>query len=319
MQSSFRPAWWARNRHIQTIWGNLFYKNNLPSQLGRIRLELKDGDFLDFDWFDGHTDYCVVLLHGLEGSIESHYIQGMMRTFQKLGVKVGVLHFRGCSGEQNRLLRSYHSGVSDDLNEALNLLFELGFDVRHLIGYSLGGNVLLKWLGEFSNNTRVKSAVAVSVPLLLNECADAIDKGFSKIYSRHLLKTLKQKTLYKKSQFDGQMSLDYGEVEGINNFWEFDEKVTAKLNGFNSAEDYYHQVSSRQFLSMIRTPTLVIHAKDDPFMNEKVIPAENELSSSIQFELSDKGGHVGFIEGKWPWRPSYYLERRIPEFLLKFS
>lgn len=282
-------------------------------------MELRDGDFLDFDWLDGQSDFFVVLLHGLEGSIESHYIKGMMNTFQKLGIKVGVLHFRGCSGEHNRLVRSYHSGVSDDVNEALAILAELGFDVRHLIGYSLGGNVLLKWLGEFSNNNQVKSAVAVSVPLLLDECANAIECGFSKIYLYHLLKTLKQKTLYKHKQFENKFKIDAREVRNINTFWEFDEKVTAKLNGFKGAEDYYYQVSSRRFLSSITTPTLIIHAKDDPFMNENVIPDEAEFSSTIQFELSAKGGHVGFIEGDWPWRANYYLEKRIPEFLLHNS
>ena len=242
-----------------------------------------------------------------------------MSVFQKLGIKVGVLHFRGCSGEHNRLARSYHSGVSDDLNEALNLLGELNFNVRHLIGYSLGGNVLLKWLGEVSSHSHIKSAVAVSVPLLLDECANAIETGFSKVYSHHLLKTLKLKTLYKQKHFNDEVKINPREVKNINTFWEFDEKVTAKLNGFKGAKDYYYQVSSRRFLSSIKTPTLIIHAKDDPFMNEKVIPDENELSSAIQFELAAKGGHVGFIEGAWPWRANYYLEKRIPEFLLKFN
>jgi len=322
IDSKFRPAWWASNRHLQTVWGTLFRgKVRLP-ELEHCRLELDDGDFVDLNMHlqqsttgDQGPGKTVLLLHGLEGSIDSSYIQGMLARMIDDGLQVVVMHFRGCSGESNRLLRSYHSGVSDDLNRVLLLLAERGVQVDYLVGFSLGGNVLLKWLGENWPKMSVKAAVAISVPLKLDECANAIGKGFSRLYAYRLLKTLKAKTLEKKKLFDGQVPISNREILKLNSFWAFDQQVTAPLHGFEGACDYYNKVSSGQYLKSIGIPTLIIHSRDDPFMNHKVIPAPHELSPKVEFELSDNGGHVGFVKGRWPWQAEYYLEERVSEFL----
>ena len=314
-ESLFKPAWWAKNRHFQTVWGAIFRRLPPLPPIERWRVDMPDGDFIDVDLALSGDGPFVLLLHGLEGSADSHYMRGIVSRLVQQGKRVAVMHFRGCSGESNRLLRSYHSGVSDDLQLVIERLARRSLSVDYLVGFSLGGNVLLKWLGENHSGHQIKAAVAVSVPLLLNECANAIDQGFSRVYSGRLLKTLKMKTLYKKMQFTDQVPLSNSEINRLNTFWDFDHKVTAPLHGFKSAEDYYHQVSSQQFLKTIQLPTLVIHAKDDPFMNTNVIPQAHHLSSQVDFELADFGGHVGFVGGKWPWRAEYYLEQRIPQFL----
>jgi uncharacterized protein len=320
MQQAFKPKFWAQNRHLQTMWSVLFRRNISIPVPERRRLELNDGDFIDCDCFlKQNPQGTVLLLHGLEGSIESHYIRAMIARLTEQNKQVVLMHFRSCSEQQNRLAKSYHSGVSEDLHQVLSLLNQQKIVVDYLVGYSLGGNVLLKWLGEQhhqqSKQQPIKAAVAVSVPLLLNECATAIDQGFSKIYSKRLLKTLKQKATFKSINFPSALGVNSKNIAAINSFWQFDHQVTAPLHGFKSAQDYYQRVSSRQFLKSIEIPTLIIHAKDDPFMNTQVIPEMTELSSMVEFELNQHGGHVGFVEGDWPWKPEYYLDKRIPEFL----
>jgi uncharacterized protein len=314
-ESTFKPGWWAKNRHLQTLWGALVRRLPELPAMERWRFDLPDGDFIDVDLYFKSDAPTVLLLHGLEGSIDSHYIRGLVNQFASQGKQVIVKHFRGCSGEQNRLLRSYHSGVSDDLQAVLEQLSERNIVVDFIVGFSLGGNVLLKWLGENHKRHSVKGAVAVSVPLLLDECASAIDQGFSKLYSSRLLKTLKLKTLYKKLQFNEQIKLSAEEIKQLDTFWAFDHQVTAPLHGFKSASEYYAKVSSQQFLKSIQIPTLVIHAADDPFMNVNVIPGAQHLSPAVEFELAQFGGHVGFVGGDWPWRAEYYLEKRIPAYL----
>ncbi len=323
INSQFKTGWWNKNRHVQTVWGGIFrFKQQLPDR-DRIRFNLDDGDFIDVDIFNGksgeESKQFVLLLHGLEGGVNSHYIQGMTHKLIKSNKYVGVMNFRGCSGEENRGFRSYHSGVSDDLNIIIKLLAQKGIEVSYLIGFSLGGNVLLKWLGENQGDNKIKAAVAVSVPLLLNECANTMTQGFSKFYSGHLLKTLKEKAKTKKERFPEKITISCAEIEKLNSFWLFDDKITAPLHGFDNALDYYQKSSSRQFLKSIKTPTLIIQAKDDPFMNLNVIPELNELSSNVHFELSENGGHVGFVQGSWPWSAEYYLEKRIPEFFQQFD
>jgi len=318
-ESQFKPAWWAKNRHMQTIWGAIFRLAPKKPAMQRKRLDLADGDFIDVDLFAVANAPTVLLLHGLEGSVDSHYMRGIVNALIQAGKQVAVMHFRGCSGESNRLLRSYHSGVSDDLQSVLLLLKQQAIDVDFLVGFSLGGNVLLKWLGENHCGLNIKAAVAVSVPLLLDECATAIDEGFSRLYSGRLLKTLKIKALYKKMQYQDALALSPKEIKQLNNFWAFDHQITAPLHGFGSADEYYRKASSQPFLKSIEIPTLVIHAKDDPFMNTKVIPAEEHLSDKVDFELAEYGGHVGFVAGNWPWQAEYYLEKRIPQYLAQFE
>ncbi len=315
IRSSFRAAWWAKNRHVQTIWGAIFRKIPELPVAERKRLELPDGDFIDVDIYFKTKKPTILLLHGLEGSSDSHYIRGLIDVLREHDFRVVVMHFRGCSGESNRLLQSYHSGISEDLQLVLELLQSIDISVDYLVGFSLGGNVLLKWLGEKHSKHTVKAAVAISVPLLLDECATAIEQGFSKVYSGRLLKTLRQKALLKKMNFGEQMMLSPEKIKKLKSFWEFDNHFTAPVHGFESVENYYTKASSRQFLKNISLPTLVIHAKDDPFMTPNVIPTNEELSTHVIFELAERGGHVGFIEGAAPWSAKYYLEQRIIEFL----
>jgi len=319
MSGSFIAPWWAKNRHLQTVWGSLFRRLPKLPNMQRKRLELDDGDFIDIDIYPVRNRPTLLLLHGLEGSIDSPYMRGMIKTAKEKGWQIVVKHFRSCSGEPNRLVRSYNSGVSDDLHLVLNKLKQQSIDVDYVVGYSLGGNVLLKWLGEQSENVSVKAAVAVSVPLMLNICADEIHQGFSRVYEYSLLRTLRQKTLQKSETFGSELLPEARNISKLNSFWKFDDHVTAPTHGYKSAQDYYEKASSRQFVKNIKVPTLIIQAKDDPFMNATVLPEAGEIPENVTLEANANGGHVGFIKGKWPWTPEYYLEQRIPEYLESFN
>jgi predicted alpha/beta-fold hydrolase len=225
-----------------------------------------------------------------------------------------LMHFRGCSGEPNRLPRRYHSGETGDINHIVSLLRqrEPGTPL-FAIGYSLGGNVLLKWLGENGAHAPVTAAVAISVPFLLDALANHMNRGFARIYQAWLVRSLVRNTLEKRDVLKGL--IDIAAVPRMHSFWEFDDAVTARLHGFTSAATYYYASSSRQYLRNIATPTLILHAKDDPFMTEDVLPSASELGPGVELELTEYGGHVGFIQGGWPWRPRYWLEQRILAFI----
>ncbi len=228
------------------------------------------------------------------------------------------MHFRGCTGKDNRLPRSYHSGDSGDALEFIqSVKEEYSHSKIYAVGYSLGANMLLKLLGENPKKSLLEKAVAVSPPMRLDICALAMDKGLSKYYQHRLLKDLKSALdkKYDKHDMEALIHLKRQDIEKIKNFEEFDGSYTAPIHGFNSAQDYYTKCSSRQFLKSITTPTLIIHSKDDPFMSEDVIPKKEELSSSVELQLLDKGGHVGFISGNC-FSPIYWLEKRIVTFLL---
>ncbi|MFV1997419.1 MAG: hydrolase [Acidiferrobacterales bacterium] len=307
VQSLFNPAWWCRNPHLQTLWP-LAAKPPHP-QLSRERIELPDGDFIDLDWTTNINDPIVLVMHGLEGSAHSHYVRRLLHALPRKGLRGVLMHFRGRSGEPNRLPRAYHSGETGDLRFVFDLLSTRGDKLHAIVAYSLGGNVLLKWLGEKQTTLPDVKAVAVSVPFVLSELADHMNKGFPRFYQRHLVNSL-HKTFEAKAKII-ELPIATERIEKMNSFWEFDDKVTAPLHGFASAEEYYAKSSSRQFLNKITTPTLVIQSKDDPFMSPRVIPDEHELSNSVTLELSDRGGHVGFISGGTPKSPQFWLEKRI--------
>lgn len=224
------------------------------------------------------------------------------------------MHFRGCSGEPNRLPRTYHSGDTGDVAEVVARLRAVD-DVPALavVGYSLGGNVLLKWLGEQGRDAPLDAAVAVSVPYTLSMAAQRLGTGLSRIYQRRLIADLRAK-LHRKFAA-GSSPIDLERADASRDFWEFDDAVTAPLHGFHDVHDYYNRSSSRQYLRNIHVPTLMLHAEDDPFMTPRVLPSRDELSPSIRLEVSARGGHVGFVHGSLPWRPRYWLEERIPAFL----
>jgi uncharacterized protein len=318
IQDQFRPAWWSKNRHLQTVWGSLFRRLPMLPTMRNRRLELADGDFIDVVIRERKNAPTLLLLHGLEGSINSPYIRGMVDAAESKQWQIMVMHFRSCSGEPNRLLRSYHSGVSDDLEEVIKLFAKQSIEVDFVVGYSLGGNVLLKWLGEQAEKVSIKAAVAVSVPLMLDTCATEIHRGFSRFYESALLRTLKIKTKAKLKQFKGNKLPSEKAISKLNSFWQFDDKVTAALNGFDGVDDYYRKASSHQFVKNIKIPTLIIQSTDDPFMNETVLPDLEHLPDRVVLEKNRYGGHVGFVDGRWPWSAGYYLERRIPNYLASF-
>lgn len=307
--SRFVPAWWLANRHLQTIVPNTF--RSLPRLgLRRERIELPDGDFVDADWTPGDSGPIVVLLHGLEGSRNSRYAAWMLKRLHDAGMRGVLLHFRGCSGEPNRRASGYHSGHTADFDFFLRRIIERepGTPLA-AVGYSLGGNALLKWLGETADQRLLQTAVAVSVPFRLDVCSAAIDRGFARIYQTHLLRRMLI-SARRKLPLIREAGLEPG-LKRIRNFYQFDDALTAPLHGFRSAADYYAKCSSLPFLKRITTPTLIIHASDDPFMTPDIVPAATDLSPAVTLELSERGGHVGFVGGRWPWKPVYWLEERI--------
>ncbi len=313
VSSRFKPAWWLPGAHLQTLFPPLF-RNRTPPALRRERLELADGDFLDIDWTEGQSGPLVLLLHGLEGSLSSHYVTGLLRSLDACGFRTALLYFRGCSGEPNRLARSYHSGETGDLDTVIRYLTTQGARRSlHVVGVSLGGNVLLKWLGEHPHQSLVEKAIAVSVPFDLNAAALRLERGFSRLYQAYLLRKLRRSTRAKAQHH--RLPFDVERLGQLRTFRAFDDAVTAPLHGFAGVDDYYGECSSRAYVRHIRTPTLVLHAADDPFMTSAAIPGGEELGPGIHMELCRAGGHVGFVGGRWPWKPRYWMDQRICEFL----
>lgn len=311
--SEFQPARWLRGPHAQTLWASKVRPTPRP-RLRRERLELPDGDFLDLDWAEGGEGPVVLLLHGLEGSVQSNYAAGLLKVLQDRGYTALLMHFRGCSGEPNRLPRGYHSGETTDLTYLVGRLRER-YPGRGLavVGYSLGGNVVLKWLGEQGGRTPVDAAVAVSVPFQLARVAERLERGFSRLYQWVLLRQMRINLQRKLRRVT--LPLAPLDLTALTSFRRFDDAVTAPLHGFADADEYYARCSSRQFLRTISAPTLILHAVDDPFMLPDVVPTQSELGAGVTLELAPRGGHVGFVTGAWPWRARYWLEERIPRFL----
>lgn len=314
--SEFKPAWWLRNSHLQTLWPAVCRRIIKDLPLRRERLELPDGDFIDLDWVKGvESGPIVLLLHGLEGSIESHYAKGLLKEITLSGWRGVFMHFRGCSGEPNRLPRGYHSGETGDLQYVVQILRERSKTApMAAIGVSLGGNVLLKWLGESGDQNPLAAAVAVSVPFELQKAASRIQHGFSRFYQWYFIRCLRER-LSHKHHAEPLSLVDLAAINQVNTMYEFDDKITAPLHGFSSANEYYTIASSRQYITAIRVPTLILHAKDDPFMSEDVIPEPHELSPFVTLEITEGGGHVGFVSGKYPWKAEYWLDKRAPAFL----
>lgn len=319
IKSDFKPAWWLTNSHAQTIYPSIMHRLKAPISRGE-RVVLPDGDFIDLAWATNGLDATtplVILLHGLGGNVHSVYVSSLLRALNQSGCRAVLMHFRGASTEPNRLPRTYHSGDTTDFDFLIKRLTQQEPHTRKAaVGISLGGNVLLKWLGETGSQSLLQAAVAISVPFQLNLVADRINQGFSKVYQTYLLRSLRKIFSKKLNQSNFQLPYPHRSLTSLKCFWTFDEYVTAPLHGFPHVHAYYREASSRQYLSKINTPTLILHAIDDPFMTPEVLPKLNELSDSITLELSTHGGHVGFITGKIPGRPVYWLEKRVPLYLL---
>lgn len=260
-------------------------------------METSDGDFVDIDWLRCGGRKLAVLFHGLEGCSETWYMRGMAQALRQAGFDVACFNFRGCSGSPNRLLKSYHSGATDDLAELLpGLRSEGQYERLVLIGFSLGGNVVLKFLGELGRaaGVLVDAAVAVSVPCDLKESAMCLGRSTNKVYMARFMKFLRRKMKHKQAQFPDE--LDYSKVPAMRTFAEFDDFYTAPVHGFADAERYWSECSSRRFLSSIRTPTLILNAADDPFLGPNCYPvAEVRKSDFVFLETPRHGGHNGFV------------------------
>lgn len=319
--SDFIPSSWAKNRHIQTIWPR-FIQRRLPLNYTTERVTLPDNDFIDvaFGPAPSKLTGVVAMFHGLEGSIRSHYANDMMAALSVNGWQVVMMHYRGCSGEPNKTARAYHSGETEDPSFFLDWLATRYPSVPKVaVGFSLGGNMLLKLLGENPAQKWLEAAVAISAPLKLAECARSINQGFSKVYQKYLLGSMKRMLRMKMEFIDyaSMIQLTQDDVDAIRSFMDFDQRVTAPLHGFTDAEDYYEKCSAFHYLSAIHCPTLVLHSIDDPFMNHLVIPEEENLAPSVRIELSDNGGHVGFLQGPIT-KPTTWLHQRVHNFVSEY-
>ena len=319
MSPPFRPAWWLRNPHAQTIWAKFMRQTPLP-HTRQERWELPDGDFIDLERLEGAPGRPrLLVLHGLEGSPRSHYVRGLFAEAKRREWAADLLIFRSCGAEPNRLLRSYHSGETGDIDHVVRRLRATDGSRRlFLAGVSLGGNVLLKWMGEQQTAARelVSRAVAISTPYDLALGSRHLERGFSRAYGAHFLATLREKAREKHVRFPGRLRWDA--VLAARTLREFDDAVTAPVHGFQDAADYYARSSSINFLAGIRVPTLLMSAADDPFLPAEVLARVRAIAATnpaLTLEFSERGGHVGFVGGAMPWRPSYYAEARAVEFL----
>lgn len=317
---TFRPAWWVPGPHAQTLWGKLARRAGsiLPTRLERW--STPDDDFVDVLRLDPPSSGSprLFILHGLEGTVRSHYVNGLLRVAHARGWGADMLIFRGCGNEPNRAARFYHSGETGDLTFAVErVLAEYPRADLVMCGVSLGGNVLLKWLGERSHTApgRVRAAAAISVPFDLEQGSRYISRGFSRIYERHFLRTLREKAEAKLRRYPDLF--DRAALRRARTLYDFDDVVTAPVHGFRDANDYYTRSSSIHFLSQIRRPTLLLSARDDPFLPPPVLDDVARIAPSnscLTVEFTGGGGHVGFVHGS-PWRPLYYAEQRAVEFL----
>lgn len=314
----YSPPWWLRGSHAQTIWGKVL-RNRRELQLSRRMFPTPDGDDLElYSLPEIASAPHIVLLHGLEGSLNSHYVNGVLSAAADARFNAHAMMFRSCGSGTNRTKRFYHSGETGDMRGVVDFLAaEHPSSPLFLAGVSLGGNVLLKFLGEAPERVpaNVVAAVAASVPYDLSRSAEAINSGFSRMYQRFFLRTLKAKAARKAERFADLPSAK--EISQVRTMTEFDDLVTAPLHGFSGAEDYYSRSSAIRFLSGIRIPTLLLSAFDDPFLPSDVLESvakEAEGNRALHIEFHRRGGHAGFVAGRFPWRPDYYMDRRIIEF-----
>lgn len=314
--ADFQPAWWCRGQHVQTIWGALFRPLRRLSLI-RERWETPDGDFVDVDRSEEiSTEPRMLILHGLEGSSQSREIRGLIGVAQQADWEAVALNFRSCSGEPNRLQASYHAGHTTDIKWVIERL--VAEDAERpivCVGVSLGGNILLKYLGEQGDQLpdQVRAAVAISTPFDLSVAVKYMESGFRQLYMRMFVWKLKQK-VYAKLRHYPEM-VDRGDLRAVRTIADFDHLITAPLNGFKDGHEYWSACSSATFLSSIRRPTLLLNAKDDPFFPGESLPHEQvSLNPQLTADFPDSGGHVGFITGDSPLHAVSWAENRILSF-----
>ena len=314
----YSPAWWIPGGHLQTLWGKLFRRQQ-PASTVLERWETPDGDFVDLHRLPAAVGAPrVLVLHGLEGTVRSHYAQGLLNEAARRGWGADLLIFRSCGSEPNRTRRFYHSGETTDTAYVLDRISKQHPESALAIaGVSLGGNVLLKFLGEQGSDLppQLRAAAAISVPFDLSRSSTRINRGFSRFYQKFFMNSLRRKALEKARRFPDLAPAD--KISKLRTLADFDNLITGPLHGFRDAQDYYQQSSSLPRLENIRLNTLLLSAVDDPMLPPEVLDEVRDVARrnpSLKLEFVKKGGHAGFIAGSWPWRPFYYAEYRVGEF-----
>ena len=312
------------NAHVQTIWPYIFRKT---ANLNRVRerFTTPDNDFFDVDWYGQGEKGIVILLHGLTGCSSSHYILGLQDVLAREGYTTAAMNFRACSGEPNLKAGSYHAGFTQDIQQLYQQIRDKNPTTPvFTVGFSLGGNIMLKWLAERAGDIRISGAVAISVPYKLANCADKVDIDLAKIYRSHLIGHMKKKLDNKRKFFkDNKLNIELeklnslGDLNWVKSFWQFDNHVVAQLHGFADVLDYYQQSSAINYLKAIQTNTLLIHALDDPLMTPSVLPDKNQLSETTDLLLTPKGGHVGFLSKTQTGEIEFWLQSVVLNYLEK--
>lgn len=305
----FKAPWWLCHRHLQTIFSTLI-QNTDRLNLIFEDFQLSDSDKIELHWTENKEEDkpLLILMPGITGNSHSPYIKRMMLESIGNNYKSVCFHLRGLS-ERLQTAKIYHAGFTNDLDEFLYSYLEKNPKNKiYIIGYSIGSNILLKWLSQSKLANEVTACVCVSVPFNLLNTVQNIDIGFSKIYQKIIMKDINR-----------VMSINFKRKFKYKKIYDFDDKVTSKMHGYNNAIDYYTKNSSKAFLKNIQTPTLIIQAKDDPFLSKSELPEKNQLSEFIQLELSEHGGHIGFIEGNRFFKPNYWLEKRIWKFIKSYE
>ena len=313
VSSTYKPPFIFRNGFVATVYSGLWRKVKEVTQI-RERITLSDGDFLDLDWSyaQERSDKLLILLHGLEGDAQRPYMLGAAKLFSESAIDVVAVNFRGCSGEQNLKYRSYNSGATEDLHDVINhILSKKSYNNIYLKGFSLGGNIVLKYLGERQDHSsKIKAAIAISVPCLLHGSCVELHKLKNKPYAINFLIYLKRRLREKQISYPKMITRQ--EIDAIKTLKQFDDAYTAPAHGYKDALDYYEKCSSLQFLKNIKVPTLVINAKNDSFLSKECYPHQVAKNNPNLFlEIPKYGGHVAFITSD----NVYYNERRALEFV----
>ncbi|HTR08333.1 MAG TPA: alpha/beta fold hydrolase [Paraburkholderia sp.] len=316
LDTSYRAPFWLPGAHVQTIVPAIFSRLPLPAYR-RERWDTPDGDFIEVDWVDGKgagpTAPLFVLFHGLEGGSGSHYARSLAAAAHARGWHAVIPHFRSCSGPLNLLPRFYHLADSAEVDWVLRRLAARHAGPLIVAGVSLGGNVLLHWLAQRREDASiVAAAAAISAPLDVHAGGEMLAQGFGMIYTRSFLRTLKVKALQKLEQYPGLF--DAQMVLASRTMHEFDDVVTAPLHGFRSADDYWTQATIRPMLGEIVVPTLVLNARNDPFLPDHALPARHEVSAAVELDQPEHGGHVGFMTGPFPGRSDWLSQRVFAYF-----
>jgi predicted alpha/beta-fold hydrolase len=315
--SPYRAPLWLPGGHAQTIWPYLLRRPAVSSR--RERVETDDGDYWDFDWTTAPAPPSaplVVLFHGLEGNTNSHYARALLAHLVRIGWRGVVPHFRGCGGEPNRLPRAYHSG---DHAEVAGMLAAIRARVPpettlYAVGVSLGGSALINWLGRVRGDaaSTLAAAAAVSTPLDLSAAGTSIGQGANRIYTKSFLYTLKPKALAMAARFPGL--LDAAKIRAARSMWMFDDAVTSQLHGFAGADDYWSRASAKPWLAAVAVPTLVLNARNDPFVPAASLPGSPEVSAAVTLEQPPEGGHAGFLAGQAPGNLDWLPQRLVSFF-----